>query len=276
MKNVIVLDIYAGIGNRFQGLSALSRVYKDLGCRCIILWRVENSCNIRYEKLLKKKDHIRVINLYDTGLRKNPVRTIIGRLLVKIIKHRADRCYTLNEMHELTREKGYEGVLEILRSNKLNYIFSRSSFVPFTTDDLELVDCSPGVEKRGRDLWKKIEEGGNVIGIHVRRTDNVVSIKNSPDELFYKRMDSELAKDDSVRFFLCTDDESVERNMIKRYGEDRFILYKKVNNRSSKEGLQDALVEMMGLSKCRMIVGSKGSTFSYFANKIGKNEYVVD
>ncbi len=275
MKNTIILDIYAGIGNRFQGLSALSRVYKDLNCKCVIFWRIENSCNIRYEDLLKKEKNISVINLYDTGLRKNPFRTVIGRMIVCLCRAMAGRRYTLDEMHAMIRNIGYTGVLEILKTNRMNYIYSRSSFVPFSHDDLELIECSDEVRNRGAALWESLENSGGVIGIHIRRTDNRVSIENSPVELFMDAMDREMDKDENVRFYLCTDDEAVQNDLIEKYGKERFIIYQKINNRTSKAGLQDALVEMMALSKCDKIIGSYGSTFSYFASVLGQKEYVV-
>ena len=58
---------------------------------------------------------------------------------------------------------------------------------------------------------------GYAIGLHVRRTDNVASIKGSPLELFFDAADKELECHDDLCIYLATDSEEVKAQMRNRY-----------------------------------------------------------
>ena len=108
--------------------------------------------------------------------------------------------------------------------------------------------------------------GHNVVGVHIRRTDNVVSIQQSPTALFEERMSQEPA--DTI-FYLATDSEEVKMQMRRRFGERVQTLHRQAE-RGTLQGMQDALVELYLLARCRHILGSAGSTFSMTAASIGR------
>ena len=62
----------------------------------------------------------------------------------------------------------------------------------------------------------------NTVGVHIRRTDNTVSMSRSTPEGFRRAMDREIKRDFKVRFFLATDDEALKATLVQEY-PDRII-----------------------------------------------------
>ena len=111
--------------------------------------------------------------------------------------------------------------------------------------------------------------GDRYIGIHVRRTDNLTAIEASPLSLFEERMDAEIRMDDRARFFLSTDDPDVKVELRKRYG-NRVRFCANVAPRYTRRGEEDAVVDLMLLSRAKKIYGSYWSSFSEVAAQIGQ------
>ena len=114
----------------------------------------------------------------------------------------------------------------------------------------------------------------NVIGVHIRRTDNVASIENSPLELFYKELDLDLDKNERSLVYLATDSEEVKSLMRKRYG-NRIISSTVPADRSSIGGIQDGIADMYTLARTNKIYGSFQSSFSEIASQIGGNQLII-
>ena len=68
-----------------------------------------------------------------------------------------------------------------------------------------------------------------MIGVHIRRTDNLASIRQSPIELFYQKLDEKIKEDGKVAIYLATDSEEVKREMKERYGDRIFCSGKKAD-----------------------------------------------
>lgn len=107
-----------------------------------------------------------------------------------------------------------------------------------------------------------------VIGVHIRRTDNLASIQQSPIELFYQKLDKDISENNRVGIYLATDSEEVKRGMKERYG-NRIHSSDKQASRSSLEGIRDGIADMYTLARTRKIYGSFQSSFSEMASQIG-------
>lgn len=102
----------------------------------------------------------------------------------------------------------------------------------------------------------------NVIGIHIRRTDNTNAVKYSPTQLFIEKVKGDIAKEPDLRFYLATDDPKEEEAFKNEFG-DRILIYKKHSlDRNNPLAIKDALVDLYNLSCCRRIYGSYYSSFS--------------
>lgn len=107
----------------------------------------------------------------------------------------------------------------------------------------------------------------NTIGVHIRRTDNLAAMRNSPIERFIDLMDKEIENNSETVFYLATDCLESKKMFIGRY-KDRIIQTHNVLNRSSLQGMKDAVTELYCLGKTKKIIGSNCSTYSGMAARL--------
>lgn len=112
------------------------------------------------------------------------------------------------------------------------------------------------------------------IGVHIRRTDNALSIRHSPLELFFASIDGELAMHDNLCVYLATDSEDVKRAMRDRYA-DRVVCAESRADRSSTNGIREGLADLYTLARTRKIYGSFHSSFSELAAELGDIPLVI-
>lgn len=114
---------------------------------------------------------------------------------------------------------------------------------------------------------------GQLIGLHIRRTDHLVCIAKSPLAAFIKKMDELLENNSDLKFFLAADDKSVQADLIHRY-EDKIIVQDKVWGRNSTTGMKSAILDCLCLASCTLIIGSCNSVFSHFSAEYGKVQLI--
>jgi len=102
------------------------------------------------------------------------------------------------------------------------------------------------------------------VGVHIRRTDNLRSILNSPTTSFFDAMDAMPHR----TFFVATDDPKEYETMVTRY-PGRIIERAPIFRRDTLEGIEDAFVDFLALSQCTEILGSSASSFSEIAAVYG-------
>ena len=141
------------------------------------------------------------------------------------------------------------------------------------------MDCSiftptPELEAQAREKIGKITQGGThrVIGLHIRRTDHSVSIRQSPTELFCRVLEARLKEDSDTRFYLATDDAAVRQFFADKYNQDGEIVFfndSETLGRDTAEGIRAAFVELLTLSMTQRIYGSCGSSYTDMAAAMG-------
>ncbi len=114
---------------------------------------------------------------------------------------------------------------------------------------------------------------GRMIGLHIRRTDNLRSIDVSPTDLFIRRMKRLLAEEPSTRFFLATDSVAEREMLISAFGRDRFVVPDYAPGRATVVDICRALAEMYLLSHCDFVIGSFWSSFSKVAASLGGKSF---
>jgi len=109
----------------------------------------------------------------------------------------------------------------------------------------------------------------NTIGLHIRRSDHIVSKQFSSNEKFISIVEQELAKNKDSRFFICSDDPDAKMELKKEFGDS--IVFNDIDsfNRNSKTAILDAVIDMYSLTKTKKIYGSHQSSFSQVASEIG-------
>ncbi len=108
----------------------------------------------------------------------------------------------------------------------------------------------------------------NTIGVHIRRTDNTLSIKNSPLTLFCDAMQREINLCADTKFYVATDDKPTKSELKRIFG-DRILSIDTDCNRDSLQGMKEAVKEMWLLSHTSKIYGSFYSSYSEVASQLG-------
>lgn len=126
--------------------------------------------------------------------------------------------------------------------------------------DYSIFRPAPDIQKLADEAAKRFP--ANCVGVHIRRTDSVKSIEVSRTADFVSRMRLEAEADPEVGFFLATDSPEEERALEAEF-PGRILTYEKRSlGRDSVEGIVDAYVDYLCLSRTRKIYGSFFSSFS--------------
>lgn len=111
--------------------------------------------------------------------------------------------------------------------------------------------------------------GTATYGLHIRRGDHALCIDRSPLALFEAKMQELVAADPATRFYLATDDAAVKERLRAAFPE-RVRTYESATlRRDTKEGMQDAVVDLYALSRTQRIFGSFSSSYSEVAARLG-------
>jgi hypothetical protein len=115
----------------------------------------------------------------------------------------------------------------------------------------------------------------NILGVHIRRTDNQLSTLTSTRTKFIDSISLYLKDNPNSKIFLATDDIS-EKKYFEKYFAPYIIIYESELVRNKQLGIKDALLELYCLSHCSFIIGSYFSSFTEIAicyNK--KKDYII-
>ena len=155
--------------------------------------------------------------------------------------------------------------------NKRTYLASCVYFFPPAPDTrlFQFFHPVPALQQRIDEVSRTF--GNRCVGVHIRRTDNLSSINESPTKLFIDRMQMMVQSDEDTCFYLASDSSEEKSKMKATFGE-RILTSVTDLSRNSVQGIQDALVELYALSKTKMILGSVKSSYSETAAQIGQIE----
>lgn len=266
-KKYITLVPVGGLANRMRAIASAVELSRICGCRLNVYWFRDQGLNARFNEIFVsyENDEVKIIEesfmgkiLYDRPRRHNLWLPLLPQKLIfsKCIYEDKVREYC----NDLSSFKTYatKGKLYVASCYPLieygNSLLS-SLFIPHETIR-ETVDSRIS----GMSDYR--------IGVHIRRTDNIVSISSSPDELFYSAIDEEIRRNPSVTIYLATDSDNVKTVFRSRYG-DRLLTSGSAACRNSLAGISEAVAEMYTLSRMNKIYGSWGSTYSEVAAALG-------
>ena len=258
--NTLYLEPCAGLGNRMFALLSGYALAKKNDYHLTVIWKREAPCNCPIEKLFTLPDDVDVISIYEHNRFKYPVRNFCGRCKKKLLINKCGKFIECGEADQIFSKNGAKAVDQMLEGD----IYLKSCGIFYDWGDLRINELICPVEEIQIFLNKLRGNirGMHVVGVHIRRTDHVQAIQNSPIELFVKKMDELLDQCDG--FYLATDDTSVKAEMRQRYGS-KIVTYDCNLKRDSKQGIIDAFIDLYMLGSCERIIGSSGSTFSKVA-----------
>lgn len=265
----ITLVPYAGLCNRLNAiLSGLAYKQKYPDTELKILWYKWYHCNCHFGDLFKQLPPS-YPPVYDLGLR------------FKDIPGHKFNLY----LPQIFRSLWYDGSIlpgdkaddfeSIVKGKNKVYVYHDNRFCSEQITHSFAIFFRPTDELQYRiDEVTRNWDKQFVIGLHIRRTDNLASIKYSPDDLFCNVIERETEQNSDVKFYVASDDEHVKQDLIRRYG-DRIITVPLCLKRSNVQGMKDAVVDLFCLGKTRKIYGSRMSSYSTFAARLFDIEVII-
>lgn len=267
-KYIICINC-GGLGNRLKGLISVMRLSEKLARKHLLYWQNNQYCGCEFEDLFENKfskineSELKKIKKQDYELyngsfvnSENPQKYLLFNTW-KFVLLPGEIPPNINFISEIyPSEEGsnidfeYNKVPEGMRIEIISYL---KKLVPIQKI------------RETIDEFSQKNDISNYIGLHIRRGDNKFSVDGreevSSDELFIEKIKSM----PDEKFFLCTDSTETETK-FKELFKERIITYHKGNRkRSKKESLQEALIDMLLLSKTKHIIGSYLSTFTELA-----------
>lgn len=264
---MIYIQPHSGLANRIRVIISGLHFSEKKSEKMIILWSKDESLFCNFKDIYELNDKFKVVHI-------SFFVRILGFLLRKKISRKAFfyffqiRNYITDfdipifvwstgtnniDIEKLSNKPGNDYFLTCHE-----FYFDRI-FFKFLKPTLEIRNSINNITS----LFKN-----NTVGIHIRRTDHLVSIEHSPIELFIKAIQNEILKDSSIQFFLATDDIATEILLNQIFG-NKILTNKKEFRRKSENGIKGAMIDLYSLAATNKIYGSFYSSFSDIASRIG-------
>src|SRR5665647_3851278 len=244
-ENAITFVPIGGLCNRMRAMASGVYIARKLGCPVSVYWNENRECFADFSDLFQsilvdgasikpysRSDFYLALdrkrNLYIPGVIRN---FIFDKQIVDC------NCLDDSEIEKL------QGHIYMISGGVVAKCYSLTElFVP----TLEIQDQINGLRSHYSE---------NVFGIHIRRTDNKRSIQKNEIDDYLRFMDQKIETCPDVKFYLATDSMDVKRLMINRYGY-RIVFHKAMLERTSVQGMKDAVVDLWCLSLTKEIIGS--------------------
>lgn len=238
-------------------------------------WKLNKELNCPFEDLFQPINTVSVENVEDLKLKKKTIFTRVLKLykrfwLKYILREEIINLFDLSELSQETKnEKICEKYVKQYKNITIEGFgqFSQgettyyNSFIPIKQIEDEIDNIT-------------LNFSNEIIGVHIRRTDNTFAINESPTILFIDKIKSKLNENPKTRFYVATDSVNELDNLIYLFGDK--IHYQKncIRERTSVKGMKCAVVDLYTLAQTNMIWGSYWSVYSYVASQIGKKPFM--
>ena len=248
---MIYIEPYGGLCNRMRTVASAIEMGKKFNTKVTIFWTKRRSFNCHFYSLFEPIDNVEVVKI-------NPYFSFIRNK----IKKKAICFYDEKNSEKIKRP--------VVRGEDI-YIFSCYQFY-----DVNGYKCFSPVQ----DITDRVNKlkpffSEHMVGVHIRRTDNVQSIINSPTELFENEIRTQIKENPLCKFYLSTDSKDEEDQLKSLFGPSIITQGEKELSRGKEEGILAAYVDLLALSHCYKIFGSFWSSFSQTAVAIGGGELIV-
>lgn len=257
---MLIFEPLAGLCNRMRSLDSALALAQVIGHELHVIWDLNRELNCRFEQLFEVPGAIKSLSQPRSGRIGRRFRWLYYTATCQI--HLGQKR-TVRWIHEGRS-------FDVLRQYRKASIATWEAFFPQATPFRAFRPIAA--------LQKVVEaycDGENIIGVHIRRTDNRASIDKSPTTRFVELMQREVDADRSVKFFVATDSPEEEARLKQRFAS-RIITHAKATlNRADPRGIQDAVVDLYSLANCRKLIGSHWSSFTDVAAQIRGIERIV-
>ena len=233
----LVVELHAGLGNRLKALVSGMCAAEDLGKDLRAVWGTSAECGAKFT------------DLFDLSGTPLPARVYVHEML--------QAGYT---QHTVETEEQWDSVKDVK-----TVIYTKSGARFHKANDARFVAHLQSLKPQAAlaaAVTTAFVEATNIVGVHLRRTEYTAA---APTSAFVAAMN---AFDASTKFFVASDSD-IDRLTLEAAFPGRIITVAKTLARGNKEGMEDALKDFVGLSKCSEVLGSEGSSFSEMAALYG-------
>ena len=256
---MLIIPPSGGLCNRMRVINSARVLAERRGDALIVLWYACAELNCSFEDLFLPVHDFTIHNIRSL---KDP-RKLFYQLRARqrlgnedILQHKTDGV-----LHE-----------DFFRSLKDPvYVFTWEHFYP--SSDYSCYAPIPSLQSRLDALTASF--GPRCVGVHIRRTDNAVSMGKSTTEQFITLMKKELDAHPDTCFFLATDDMAEERLLRETFPGKIISNPNRTLDRNSVAGMHDALLDLYGLAATQKLIGSYWSSFTDIAADMGGLEKVI-
>lgn len=275
---MLTAELSAGLGNRLFALASALYLSKDCNEPLTIVWDVGNGFGATFQDLFELADSFPIYNISRDGFRSNPFLYLRSSSIIRKIERETTLLLRSGAIKVLFQHgNGYQTLRDLVIMEKNTHIDAYSYYLP---GDVSNPAYYKGImpSKKVLSFAEKdlIRIKSNTYGIHIRRTDHVDSIINSPTELFIDAISTVLADEPDATFYLASDSIDVINELQSMYGTQTILTQTNpILSRNSSEGAFCAFSDMLCLSKCKKIYGSHGSTFGKLASILGEKELII-
>lgn len=289
-SNFFAVKPVNGLGNRIRVLASCWLVSEILGKKLYVCWTKSSGFSDEaFESLFAANFEFISEQTY-RRMEQNPENIVINQRIEQDTEYDTLESGGYRDLNFWTKQIDQANLLYEW-SNSLDHVSrgeikkhkALKDFDRLFAEKLKLLRPAESIASQVVDFAQKNFRNKRVLGVHIRKGDAVESpwakeYTASTDEEFVSRMKLEIEKDRNVRFFLSTDCPRT-LNKFKDLYSDRLIVYEKqfVESKfgTEKANQSDAFVEMLLLSLTKKIVGTRWSTFSEMASKIGDVELEI-
>lgn len=183
-KKNIVLEPLGGLGNRMRVISSALWLKEYMNCKISVIWNEDEHLNANFNLLFQPISDIEIIQkpfifnyLRDPskyhGLKKvffHVTNILSGSPFI------IDDNYIYNQIR--THDIDIQGIIK----NHQNVYFKTCEHFGDAYKYIEVFELIPQIKVKVNSLCTKFTR--HTIGIHIRRTDHLVSIENSPLDIF--------------------------------------------------------------------------------------------
>ena len=256
---MIIIQPSGGLCNRMRVINSAWELARKRGDRLTVLWYLCPELNCSFEALFRPVKEIRVINIRSL---KDP-RKLFYQLTARQRFGNAD--ILKNKTDGILHQDFYESLKNPV------YLFTWEHFYP--SHDYHFYVPAAPIQKRIDMLTASF--GKRCVGVHIRRTDNTISMGKSTTEQFIALMKKELDAYPETCFFLATDD-SKEEALLRKTFPGRIISNEtRTLSRNSEAGMHDALLDLYCLAATEKLIGSYWSSFTDIAADMRGIEKVI-
>lgn len=272
-KHKITLVPLGGLANRLRAIASGYELSKAVGSSFDVVWLKNKDLNCPFDCLFRPMEHgitliesskIDSLIKYNVPLKRNfYLPTLYQR------RHFSQRLYDT----DIEKLRDDAGAIKSLVAGKNSYIASGLPFYP--TEAFLFRELFRPTDEITEEIKKRCSAFTTpTFGLHIRRTDNTVSIAESPITLFIQQIEQDLKKYPEAHFYLATDSEKVKERLRERFG-NRILYSPGKADRNSIEGMKEAVAELYTLAGTHHFHGSYYSSFSDLVAVLSDRSYDI-